>query len=351
MAQTKSAAIEAFELTGELLADLELERIPLSSAAMKAARLARLTSDVEHLKVFEFELSGYPSTPHGMSTDVWNLSKLAGRVYEIEEVDDKGAKTTVERTDASSIEAMEGSVETTRMRLEFHRPQPVNIASANPNQYVSAPRRSSTSEANAANAYRTARQKLAARRAFIYGFALAKHFELRVSSAAEDIFELYRANVDELLGTVVPDELRTLVSITDNLKSENPEDWANAAHSCRRLLQALADKLYAPAEGKVKSKSGKDIRVGEGNYINRLVLFCENEISSNTSQRILSADLRFIGDRLDAVFSGVQKGSHSEIGKSEAQRFVIHTYLVIGDILQLKADKSVSAIEPVPSEE
>ena len=287
-------------------------------------------------------MSGYPTSPNGVRPEVWKLCKLARRVVEEEETGDNGKAKTVERADTNSIDSMEANVEATRMRLEFLRPQPVNISSANPNQYVSAPWKNTQAESIAAAAFRNARQKLAARRAFIYGFVLAKHFELRVSSAAEDIFELYRAKVDELLGSVVPDELRTLGSITENLRSDNPEDWANAAHSCRRLLQAISDELYPSQDGTVKSKSGKEIKVGEGNYINRLVLFCEDKMSSNTSQKILSSDLKFIGERLDAVFSGVQKGSHSEIDKSEAQRFVIHTYLVIGDILQLSAESKNS---------
>jgi len=344
MTGSKSAAAEAFELTNELLADLELDRISLSSAAMKAARLARLTSDAVHLKVFEYELSGYPYSPDGVPTDVWQLCVAAGRVYE-EEQGEAEAKKIVERANTDSIDRMEASVETAQLQLEFSRPQPVSVSSANPNQFVSAPVRNLQTENNAATGFRNAKAKLASRRSFIYSFVLAKHFELRVSSAAEDIFDAYRTNVDELLGRIVPNELRTLDSITDNIRSDNPEDWANAAHSCRRLLQGLADEIYPPQEGKVKSKSGKEIKAGEGNYINRLVLFCEDKMASNTSQEILSADLKFIGERLDSVFSGVQKGSHSDIEKSEAQRFVIHTYLAVGDILQLSDEQSNSKSE------
>jgi hypothetical protein len=188
--------------------------------------------------------------------------------------------------------------------------------------------------------YRDEISLIAARRAFVYDFVLAKHFELRVSSAAEDIFDGYRKRVDDHLGDLIPDELRRLDSIRSNLESDNPEDWANAAHSCRRLLQAVADKLYPPSDQSVKSTEGKNIKVGNENYINRLVLFCENKMSSGVSFKVMSSDLKYIGERLDSVFSAAQKGSHAKIDRSEAERFVIHTYLLIGDILDLSAEAS-----------
>jgi hypothetical protein len=335
----KLNAEEALDLSNELLADLELERIPLSSCIMKAARLARLTGDTKHLKIFEYELSGYPKAPTGVTAEVWALCKAAGRTYVVEE-DINGEKKLSEKANTNSITTIEENAETLRIRLSFFQPQPINISSANPNQFVGAPVRDHRSESMMAISYRDEKSILAARRSFIYSYVLSKYFELRVSSAAEDIFEIYRRKVDNLLGAIIPEELRRLDSIKDNLRSSNSEDWANAAHSCRRLLQAVADALYPPTDKKIKIGSGKEIKAGKDNYINRLVLFCEERILSGTSCSVISADLQFIGERLDAIFSAVQKGSHAEIKKSEAQRFVIHTYLVIGDILELNYDTS-----------
>jgi len=348
MAVSKSNAEEALDLSNELLADLELERIPLSSCIMKAARLARLTGDSEHLSIFEYELSGYPKTPGGVTAEVWALCKAAGRISLQKEEGEEGKE--VEKANIRSIAAIEENAETLKLRLSFFQPQPVNISSANPNQYVSAPFRDLKTEGQMAVSYRDERAILAARRSFVYKFALSRHFELRVSSAADNVFEKYRRKIDAYLGALIPDELRRLDSIKDNLDSDNPEDWANAAHSCRRLLQAVADALYPPVDAKVKTSSGKEIKAGKDNYINRLVLFCEDKMKSGVSSEILSSDLRFIGERLDAVFSAVQKGSHAEIEISEAQRFVIHTYLVIGDILELNAEEPrMEAVEHIKS--
>jgi len=337
MAGSSLSATEAFDLSNELLADLELERLTLNSCVMKAARLARLVGDDIHFLIFQNEMSGYPTTPQGVSPEIWNLCKVAKRIKSRKKRDDKGKDTgeVVETAELRSIANIEENASTLKMRLSFFQPQPVNIASANPHQFVRAPIRDLAAEGQIAMNYRDEMAILAARRAFVYSFVLSKNFELRVSSAAEDIFEGYRRRVDKYLGDLIPDELRRLDSIKANLESENPEDWANAGHSCRRLLQAIADVLYPPSEQPVTAADGKPKKVGKENYINRLIMFCETKMSSGVSFKVLSSDLKYIGERLDSVFAAAQKGTHAQIDLSEAERFVIHTYLLVGDILDL----------------
>lgn len=69
-------------LSAELLADIELSRVVLMVAALKAGRLARLLNDFDHQQIFRYEAGGYDDTPSGISPDVWRLARMAGRTYE-----------------------------------------------------------------------------------------------------------------------------------------------------------------------------------------------------------------------------------------------------------------------------
>jgi len=61
---------EALALSEEILKDLELSRVPLWNAALKAGRLARLLNHEKAQQIFQFEASGYPSTQWGDSRDM-----------------------------------------------------------------------------------------------------------------------------------------------------------------------------------------------------------------------------------------------------------------------------------------
>ncbi|WP_110989543.1 hypothetical protein, partial [Acinetobacter baumannii] len=57
---------------------------------------------------------------------------------------------------------------------------------------------------------------------------------------------------------------------------------------------------------------------------------------SKRFEEIVGSHMKYLGERLDAIFQAAQKGSHDIISsREEADRYVIYTYLVIGDILSL----------------
>ena len=181
--------------------------------------------------------------------------------------------------------------------------------------------------------------RLSSRRTFIYQYVLRKHYELKYSGVVDDVFSRIREGVDESIGKLVPEAVKKFTAVYDNLSSENPEDWSNAVHSCRRILQDLADAVF-PSQGEdrvIKSKGKeKRIKLGSDNYINRIICFVDDNSESEKFSEIVGSHLGFLGDRLDAVFSAAQKGSHTTIlRREEADRYVIYTYIIVGDILSL----------------
>ena len=162
---------------------------------------------------------------------------------------------------------------------------------------------------------------------------------MKFSGIAEDVFSHIRNAVDERIGELVPSAIQQFAAVHDNLQSENAEDWANAVHSCRRILQAVADAVIpAQSESRVKetAKGKVEIKLGEENYINRLVCYAEDQSASQRFSDLVGSHIGFLGDRLDAVFRASQKGSHGVVSRDEAHRFVVYTYMTVGDILSLQ---------------
>ncbi|MUG86494.1 hypothetical protein GNP92_09085 [Paenibacillus timonensis] len=137
------------------------------------------------------------------------------------------------------------------------------------------------------------------------------------------------------LKDICPEAIQKFISIYENIKSQNSEDWANAVHTCRRIIKEVADSLYPPSETPIELSAGKKVMVGEDQYINRLIQYIESKSSSEKFSSIVGSHLKFIGERLDGIHEAANKGTHSEVTLEEAERYIIYTYLVIGDILSL----------------
>lgn len=320
MVQSSKVA-DATKLSEQLLEDLEMGKSTLTLIAMKASRLARLMGDNDYQDLFIFESNGYPAINGVYSREAWRLARVAGRTYK--DVDEDGKEQTYCHFD--SIEQMEVEIEGLKARSK--KLEGVNLSGNN-------------------KRLKARMQTLAQRRLCIHQFVSSAYFELKFSAMAEDVFERTRIKVDKNVGAIIPQAVKKFTAVYENLTSNNDEDWSNAVHSCRRILQDAADALYPAQADKVIDVGGKKktIKLGVDNYVNRLMAYVEENSKSSRFEEIVGSHLRYLGERLDSIFQAAQKGSHNVITtQEEADRYVIYTYLVIGDILNLKAEVDFTA--------
>lgn len=325
---------EALVLSERILTDIEMSSVSLTSVALKASRLARIIGQFDQQQIMMYEASGYPKGHSGVPPDVWKYCELAGRIYEEKKDDEVKRYARLE-----SIEQLEIEAAVAKDGVIAAVDANVSVASANPNQFISSPVGNAKERARMYNTVGLKTKLLAERRAYIHNFVCTVYYELRFSSVANDIFERTRTKVDKKIGDVIPEAIKKFSAVYDNLVSENNEDWSNAVHSCRRILQDTADGVYPAREDKVIEVGGKQrfIKLGADNYINRLIAYVEENSSSQRFEEIVGSHMKYLGERLDSIFQAAQKGSHDIIAsQDEADRYVIYTYLVIGDILQLK---------------
>jgi hypothetical protein len=92
-----------------------------------------------------------------------------------------------------------------------------------------------------------------------------------------------------------------------------------------------------------KGKETKTIELGPPHYRNRLVTFVADQSASGTFASVAGSTIEFLSDRLEALFNASNKGTHADISRVDAGRYVIYTYLVVGDILSLHVDGAASA--------
>lgn len=329
---------EARELAEEIVADIELTRVQLGNVALKASRLARLLNDFDYRKIFQFEAGGYPSGAEGIPAEVFALGKKAGRVT-MEEIGD-GEKA--ERMSTLSIDAMLANIESAKAQLSSAGDAPYSVSSANPNQILQHRPSNRRERDDLRTSIRSFTMLLSGCQSRIYDYAMERLIELSYSEIASDAFARIRAQADKKISDHVPQAVEKFSAVYTNLKSDNAEDWANAVHSCRRILQAVADQVFPSTEP--QNRNGRRVALGPDQYINRLVCYVEDKSASGRFQDIVGSHLRFMGERLDAIFQAAQKGSHAEIStREEADRYVVYTYMIVRDILMLADEEANQA--------
>ncbi|MDX1838868.1 AbiTii domain-containing protein [Legionella taurinensis] len=331
---SKKALLEALELSNEILRNIELSELPLENVALKTGRLARLLNDFKMHKIMQFEVSGYPSSVNGLPTEIYGLAVEAGRESEVEETIDK-KKVVKKYVYAGAIRDLEEGVRVKELSLTSSQDPHVSISSANPQQYVMPVTSNKLERSQLLTAISKDNSRLASRRSFIYHYVLSKNLEIKFSGIPDDFFVRVRNKVDEKIGEILPESIMKFNAVYENLLSENTEDWSNAVHSCRRILQDLADKV-CPSTKESKMVDGKEIKLGKDNYTNRIMNFVSEKSESERFEDIVGSHLKYLGERLDSIFKAAQKGSHDKIvTREEADRYVTFTYLVVGDVLSL----------------
>lgn len=314
---------ECINLAKDILIDFELSRLPIEKILFKCIRLCRLRNDDFGQHLFMLETVGYNDSVLP-SEIVEAAATRAGRMNHNKET----GKSTYY---TSSLAALESEMEANRIRLSIASDPNVSVSSSNPNQFVFNPIGNTLERKEIVSSIGNSKALIQRVSGNLYSYILAVYYELEYGYMVNDIYSAAITRTTVKLGKVCPQGIKIINSIEANLNSQNPEDWANAVHSCRRIIKDLADELY-PASDPIFI-DGKKIKLGNDQYINRLVQFVSEKKQSSTHAKIINCDLAYIGNRLDAVQEASSKGTHSDVTLDEATKYVMHTFFLISDVL------------------
>jgi len=140
----------------------------------------------------QYEAGGYPQPPTGFTRDTWRLLVVAGRIWE-----QKDAAGQIQQYGyAEPISQFENTIEITPNLIQSAKDVDISISSANPYQTVQTPFNNSFERMRIENNCTMASRRFANSKRFIYGYVLHKHYELKYSGIADDIFSRIRIRVD-----------------------------------------------------------------------------------------------------------------------------------------------------------
>jgi hypothetical protein len=309
-------------LAEELLADIELSRLPSDQLVLKAARLARLVGHQEMMRWLSFELHGYPDTPETEQYLDWT-----------------GRWTDKEKRFAwwggiGQIEANIGAYETKLSDLKMPSLSgdmliPVtNSIQANQNKTV-----------DIITQLAGIRSKVIA---LLHRYTTEIYYEAEFSTRQETIFEGAKLRIDALLAPVAKDTLSQVDAVYRRLASDDPEAISQALTTCRRLVDGFADQVFPP-QAEPRIRDGVTIDLGAQKHLNRIKAFVDDNCDSGSRASRLKR-------RLSDLYERVNVGIHADVSSDEARFLFLDTYLLLGEVLSL-ADVDRTAAEPEQTED
>lgn len=234
-----------------------------------------------------------------------------------------------------TISEIESELAAAKEQMKVAYDVDISISSANPYQSVTQPTRNNFERERLRQIITEKSKKLNQLITAYYNYVLGVYYEIKFKNITEDIFQKRKVILDKSLSKHLPETFKKFVSVYENLKSDNSEDWANAVHSCRRVIKDIADFLYPANDEEIEVGNNKKIKLNDENYIARLKQFIKGKSESESFAMVVGSNLDFIGDRIDSIYKATAKGSHAKVEKKEAESYVMYTHMLIGDVMDL----------------
>jgi len=170
----------------------------------------------------------------------------------------------------------------------------------------------------------------------VFEFASEISLKLRFGEIVERVFEETKHVVDARLLEIAPDALRKLLTTYDQLsKVKSALEWSQIAFSCRDIMQDFTDAIFK----KEYVREGELIPTREQTK-NKVHYALRSKLQGKKERefKLIKAQIDYLNAYFGRLTDYIQKQTHPKgfkVEKEDANRCVIYTYLVIGDLLKL----------------
>ena len=300
--QNKRKHTEALELASEILKNIEYSEISLEKICLKCVRLARLCGDDSHEKAFRLEVSGYDNFPNGIPPDIFRIGKIANRVTK--------NKKGQEVCSTGSISQFE-----TVRKLNEKRLEKINCPDLSPSNSIA---EVSSDSDILGQIIMEMNNNISRSQEFIYSYVLDAYYKLFFENEVYSILINLAHFLQNNISRVIPEGDKKIVSIFDNLKSNNAQDWKNVLVTCRNLLKETAETLKPGSNDK---------------YYNTLKNLVETSTLSKEDKKLLEQDIT-------TLINPLNEGAHDNlVSRKKAEELFIRTSLCLSKIIEFNPKK------------
>lgn len=169
----------------------------------------------------------------------------------------------------------------------------------------------------------------------IYNFAASVSANLMFGNVIESIFDETRKTVDAELRKNCPDIFKKLTETYNDLVTGSVDsNWSKVTFACRDILQDFTDYIFKPEFTPTNEKLPEREQTK-----NKVRYTLQAKLNKTTTEsELITSQVEYLNAYLDKLTNYIQKEIHHkgfEVTKEDANRCIIYTYLIIGDILKI----------------
>jgi hypothetical protein len=151
--------------------------------------------------------------------------------------------------------------------------------------------------------------------------------QFQFSQESKSIFDSFARAIDQRLGELAEEAFRKLPDAFERLDTGSPEAISHALTSCRRIIDSFADSVF-PTQAAPVMIGNESISVAANKPKYRILAYVHDKVSGSRYDRIRRS--------LFDLYERVSAGLHSNIVPTEAKALVLQTYLLLGEIAELR---------------
>jgi hypothetical protein len=166
-----------------------------------------------------------------------------------------------------------------------------------------------------------------------YNYAVSIEKQLQAQQKPEAFLHQVQRQVNNYFNARSEDVYTKLQKAAELADSTNAEDYALLLTSVRRAMKAAADHFYPPVSDPVTCSDGKQRKLSDEQYLNRLEEFVATALPSGTSSDLVRAELAFLtafARRLNDISS---KGVHADVSDGEAKQGLVGLYMFLYNLI------------------
>ena len=154
-----------------------------------------------------------------------------------------------------------------------------------------------------------------------------KSFLLETQNTVDNYFKIQNEDIFN--------KLNKALKLVD---SKDTEDLSLLLTEVRRCIKSVADHFYPPRDGTIKCADGKERKMTDENYLNRLNEYLVTKFEKSSARDLLKSEYDYLSVFTRRLNDIASKGVHSDITIIEAKQALLGLYMFLYNIVSRLMD-------------